>query len=262
MIFIFILLFFFVTILYLFFYYFSEEEIIQEQINFSKDENEIVNKFTKEYSETIIRPYVIGISGGSGSGKTYISNIIIKTIYEMFPDTGINDVSIINQDSYYFGGDDKTNYDIPTAIDFDLLKRNLEKLISGYSIDNPLYDFNCHKRKRETKRIYPTKIIIVEGILIFTEEKLRKLFDLKVFVSADAPTQIFRRIDRDTRERGRTITEVSERYHRDVWPSYKKYVLPSAKYADLLINNFSNSYIGHQVLLNHIVKTYQSLIDM
>lgn len=251
-----------ITVLYLLFYYYQEKENIREEINFSNDENAIVNKFIKEYSESIIRPYIIGISGGSGSGKTYISNIIMKTIIEMFPDTGKNDVIIINQDSYYFGGDYNTNYDIPSAIDFDLLKRNIEKLISGHPINNPIYDFNCHKRKRESIKIYPTKIIIVEGILIFAEEKIRNLFDLKVFVSADNPTQIFRRIDRDIKERGRTITEVSKRYHRDVWPSYKKYVLPSAKYADLLINNFSNSYTGHQVLLNHIIKTYKSLIDM
>lgn len=219
--------------------------------------NMIIDRFVMNYSSPIKIPYVIGICGGSGSGKTFISNLISETISKMFPDFR-NDIIILSQDSYYKGGDAQTNFDDPISIEFELLIKHLEQLISGKTIDCPIYDFTKHRRKKQTRKIIPGKIIIVEGILIFTQPKLRDLMNMKIFVSTDLPTQIFRRTIRDINERGRTIESVRERYVRDVGPSYEMYVLPSSRHADMIINNFNDCFVGPQIMLNHIITVLTS----
>lgn len=219
----------------------------------------IITKFVTDHTNPVRTPYIIGICGGSGSGKTFIAEMIVKTVKKMFPKSNGKDIIIISQDSYYKGGNAETNYDIPSAIDFDLLVKHLGQLKKGEQIKCPIYDFTSHTRKTETKRISCKKIIIVEGILIFTQEHLRNLFDMKIFVDADVPTQIFRRLDRDVAERGRCIKEVGQRYIRDVGPSYSEHVLPSSKYADMSINNTNGRYVGLQIMLNHIVRTTMNM---
>ena len=221
--------------------------------------NQLIEKFIKNYTKPIETPYTIGIFGGSGSGKTFVCEIIAGAIHKMFP-TNPNDIVIISQDSYYFGGNSKTNYDIPSAIDFKLLISHMHELINGNSIECPIYDFKTHSRKKETITIHPSKIIIVDGILIGTQEELRNYFDMKIFVNSKESTQVFRRLERDVKERGRTIEEVSERYQRDVAPSYQQYVLPSAQFADMIINNNNGEvYIGLEAVLNHIMTIYKNI---
>lgn len=222
-------------------------------------QDKIMNKFISTYATPINAPYVIGISGGSGSGKTFIADLITNTIKEIFPNSESARVTVISQDSYYRGGNADTNYDVPDAIDFDLLITHLRQLINGYAIDKPIYDFATHSRTKETVKIYPSSIIVVEGILIFTLEELRNLFNIKLFVSADEATQIFRRIVRDINERGRKLNEVHERYVRDVWPSYTEHILPSSKYADMIIDNFDDCFVGPQIMLNHIISIIKNM---
>ncbi|XWV25194.1 mg417 protein [Tupanvirus deep ocean] len=221
-------------------------------------EDAIISKFTETYDNPVKTPYIIGICGASGSGKSFIAKVISETIRKMFPKT-CAEIVIISQDSYYKGGDAETNYDVPAAIDFDLLVSHLQKLIYGESIECPIYDFSTHSRKKETNTINPCKIIIVEGILIFTQEELRDLFNMKIFIDAATPTQIFRRIHRDQSERGRNLHEIWQRYERDVWPSYSEYVSPSSKFADIIINNFNNCYVGPQIVLSHIINILRNI---
>ena len=153
------------------------------------------------------RAMLIGIAGGTGSGKSTFA----EGLRDLFP----NDVTIIAFDNYYKPQDDisfeerlKTNYDCPDALDTDLLIAQLEKLVSGDSIDIPVYDFCVHTRKSETERIEPRPIIIVDGILTFHDERLRAMFDLKIFADADADERILRRLRRDVRERGRVLDKL------------------------------------------------------
>lgn len=220
---------------------------------------DIISKFVTNYSSLIQTPYIIGICGGSGSGKTFIAELIVETIAEMYPSTYSEEITVISQDSYYRGGNTETNYDIPSSIDFDLLVEHLETLIKGKPIDCPIYDFTTHSRRKETIKLFPKKIIIVEGILILTQEKLRDLFNIKVFVNADISTQIFRRTKRDMQERGRSLDEISDRYERHVAPSYNEFVLPSAKHADMSINNFKGCFVGPQIMLNHIITIIKNI---
>lgn len=217
-------------------------------------ESVIIERFVSNYSASIKTPYVITVSGGSGSGKTFITSLIVKTIKKMFPvSVEAEDITILHLDSYYKGGSEDANYDIPSAIDFALFVSHLKELISGNSVECPIYDFSTHSRVKETKTIHPGKIIVLEGILLLIDEQIRNLSHLKIFINAGLSTQIFRRTKRDVKERGRTIDEVAARYQRDVEPSYHEYVSPSSRYADMIINNFDGSYVGHEVMLNHIV---------
>ena len=225
-----------------------------QQQNFLANEYDlIIKKFLQEYNKPVKTPYLIGVYGGSGSGKTFVSGVISDTIKYIFNNEECKNVVTISQDSYYKGGDADSNYDIPDAIDFDLLVNNIQKLLDGKPIDCPIYDFVSHKRKYETVRISPSKIIIIEGILICTNEKLRNLLNMKIFVDASESTQVFRRIKRDTADRGRTIDEVQHRYQRDVAPSYNQYVKPSAIYANMTINNNGENYVGIEAVLNHVI---------
>lgn len=193
-------------------------------------------------------PCIIGVCGGSCSGKTSSS----RKIMENFESLG-KKIALITQDSYYFSGNKDTNFDIPESIDFALLIFHLNELINGRSVEVPNYNFKTHSREIETTRVDPCNIIIVEGILIFAIDKLYKMFDLKVYVDAYPEIMIFRRLKRDVDERGRTIDEVREQYLKTVLPAYHLFVVPCIGRADIvLVNNEENSFVCLKILFNHI----------
>ena len=190
--------------------------------------------------------HVFGLVGQSCAGKS----VCVNTIKNSLPP---ENVTVLSQDSYYFSGNDETNYDVPEAIDFDLLIQHVKDLIAGKSIECPIYDFATHSRRKETTIVKSSKIIIVEGILIFTQKELLSLFDLKIYISAYPELALSRRLKRDVEERGRTIEEITERYFKDVLPSTKRYVEPSEDFSDIVLkNNTKDKFIGLQILLNHI----------
>lgn len=180
---------------------------------------------------------VIGIAGGTGSGKT---TVVKKIITELPTD----EVCVISQDSYYKKTDglsledrSKINFDHPRAIDFDLLIQHLKALKNGETIEQPIYSFVTHNRSKDTILLHPRKVIIVEGILIFNNETLRDLFDIKLFVHADADERLIRRIRRDIAERGRDIDEVLNRYQTTLKPMHEQFIEPTKNFADLIIPN-------------------------
>jgi len=181
------------------------------------------------------KPILIGITGGTGSGKSTVSKEIVKSIHE-------KNVAIIEQDSYYknqshlsFEERVKTNYDHPFAFDNELLIEHLRDLLDNKSIEKPIYDFEKHTRKEETITVEPKKIIMLEGILILNNEDIRNLCDIKIFVDTDSDVRVIRRIERDIKERGRTLDSVIEQYMSTVRPAHLQFVEPSKKYADIII---------------------------
>ena len=177
---------------------------------------------------------VIGIAGGTGSGKT----TLMKNLIEKFGDV----ITVLSHDNYYKRHDELTyeercqlNYDEPAALDTSLLVYQLDQLIHGQAIDCPVYDFALHNRSNETIHVVPRQVIIVEGIMIFADEDLRKLLDIKIFVDADADIRICRRIKRDVNKRGRSLESVITQYQQTVKPMHEKYVEPSKKYADIVV---------------------------
>lgn len=206
--------------------------------------------------------FVIGVAGPSCGGKTTVCNKIQEKILST---AGIDKYTIasISQDSYYGGGDSNTNYDVPNAIDFDLLIDHLKTLISGKAVNVPVYDFSKHKRSEKILTIQPAEIILIEGILIFSQEKLRDLCDLKVFVEADSVVCYTRRLKRDIKERGRSIEEVEQRYLDHVVPSCQNYINPSRFYANIsLINNTHGEFVGLDVLLAFIEMKLLKLLKL
>ncbi len=180
---------------------------------------------------------IIGIAGGTGSGK---STIVQKIMNELPKD----DVCVLSQDSYYKSNDHlsyeercKTNFDHPNAIDFDLLIKNVVDLKNGKEVKQPVYSFVTHTRQKETVAIYPRKVLIVEGILIFSNPKLLELFDIKIFIHADADERLIRRVRRDTEERGRDVAEVLSRYQSTLKPMHQQFIEPTKSYADIIIPN-------------------------
>lgn len=181
------------------------------------------------------KPIVIGITGGTGSGKSTVSKEIFKSIDD-------KNVVVIEQDSYYkdqsnlsFQERKKTNYDHPFAFDNDLLIEHLNMLIEGKVIEKPIYDFEKHNRKEESITVYPKDIIILEGILILYDERIRDLLDIKIFVDTDSDVRVIRRIMRDIKERGRSLDSVIEQYMNTVRPAHMQFVEPTKKYADIII---------------------------
>ncbi len=184
-------------------------------------------------------PMLIGIAGGTGSGKSTFADRLKK----FFP----NDITIISYDNYYKPQDHlsmeervKTNYDCPDALDTDLLVKHLRELLLGKCVDIPNYDFCVHTRKSEITSVSPTSVIILDGILTFHDERLRELFDIKIFVDADADERILRRLRRDVTERGRDIDGVINQYVNTVKIMHGIYVEPTKKYADIIINGGKN----------------------
>jgi uridine kinase len=180
---------------------------------------------------------IIGITGGTGSGKT----TVVKQIIDELPN---QDVTVISQDSYYKATDDltyeertKINFDHPRAIDFKLLVAHLIELRAGNSIDQPVYSFAAHNRTKDTIKTKPSKVIIVEGILIFSKRKVRELLDIKVFVHADSDERLIRRLRRDIQERARDMDEVLLRYQETLKPMHEQFIEPMKEYADIIIPN-------------------------
>ncbi|MCF0259947.1 MAG: uridine kinase [Erysipelotrichaceae bacterium] len=185
------------------------------------------------------KPYIIGIAGGSGSGKS--------TFAAHLKDSFAGDVVLIHCDNYYQPHDDISleerallNYDAPESIDFDLMARQLESLKNNEAIDSPLYDFAAHTRSDEVLHLEPAPVIIVDGILLFAVDELNDLMDLKIFVEADADERILRRTRRDVIERGRSLESVMDQYLNTVKPMHNKYVEPSKVNADLIVNGGRN----------------------
>ena len=180
---------------------------------------------------------VIGIAGGTGSGKTTVVNQIIQELPE-------DEVCVISQDSYYkdtshllFDERTKINFDHPKAIDFDLLVSHLKELKKGNPIEQPIYSFVEHNRTDETVTTHPKKVIIVEGILILTHTDIRELFDIKLYVHADSDERLIRRLRRDMTERGRDLDEVLNRYQNTLKPMHQQFIEPTKEFADIIIPN-------------------------
>src|SRR5215467_380749 len=178
---------------------------------------------------------ILGISGGTGSGKTTVAQKIIRSV-------GASSVVYLPQDSYYRNLGDmpidlrhNVNFDHPDAFDTDLLINHIEALRAGESIDQPVYDYPTHSRKTEVIHVEPRPVIILEGLLVLVNPQLRQLMDLKIFVDADADIRFIRRLDRDVHERGRTVESVITQYMATVRPMHLQFVEPSKRYADVII---------------------------
>ena len=196
---------------------------------------------------------VIGIAGGTGSGKTTLMNNLIEAFR--------NDVTILSHDNYYKRHDDltyeercKLNYDEPAALETDLMAYHLDQLRHGKPIDCPVYDFTQHNRSNETIRIEPKKVIIVEGILIFENKPLRDLMDIKIFVDTDADVRLCRRIKRDVNKRGRTLESVLTQYQETVKPMHEKYVEPSKRFADIVVPEGGKNLVALDMIMGRIVR--------
>ena len=194
---------------------------------------------------------VIGIAGGTGSGKTTLMNRLIERFGA--------EVSILSHDNYYKRHDELSyeqrcllNYDEPDALETDLMARHLDRLRRGESIQCPVYDFTLHNRSDETVTIVPKKVIIVEGILIFTDKQLRELMDIRIFVDTDADVRLCRRIKRDVNKRGRTLESVLEQYQNTVKPMHEMYVEPSKKYADIVVPEGGKNLVALDLIMGRI----------
>jgi uridine kinase len=195
---------------------------------------------------------IIGICGGTGSGKTTVAQKIIASI-------GDPNVIYLQQDSYYrdLGGmpldlRHRVNFDQPDAFDNELMVNHLKALRAGESIERPIYDFVAHSRKPETIRIKPFPVVIVEGILIFFDARMRDLMDLKIFVDCDADIRFVRRLERDLRERGRSVESVIEQYVTTVRPMHEQFVAPSMRYADIILPEGGFNDAGIDVITGKI----------
>jgi len=178
---------------------------------------------------------VIGIAGGTGSGKTTVANVILERV-------GKEHISYLPHDAYYrelsdLPPDQKAavNFDHPDSLETELMIKHIHKLINGYSVELPIYDFSTHSRTGKTIRVDPKRVIIVEGILIFAEPELRKLFDVKLFVDTNADVRFIRRLQRDIAERGRTTEMVIHQYLTTVRPMHLEFAEPSKRYANVII---------------------------
>jgi len=197
---------------------------------------------------------IVGIAGGTGSGKT----TVVKKVMERLPN---EDVIVIPQDAYYKDNGQipleerqKINFDHPDSLEFSLLIDHLEKLKKGQSIEMPIYSYLTCLRSKETITVNPARVVLVEGIMILVDSNLRKMLDIKVFVDADADDRLGRVIQRDIVERGRSVLMVLDRYHDTVKPSHLQFIEPSKRYADIIIPGGGENQVGIEVLISIIEK--------
>jgi uridine kinase len=198
------------------------------------------------------KPVVIGVAGGSGSGKTSVT----KAIYEHFKG---HSILILEQDFYYkdqshlpFEERLKTNYDHPLAFDNDLLIEHIEKLLRYEPIDKPVYDYALHTRSEEVIHVEPKDVIILEGILVLEDERLRNLMDIKLYVDTDADLRIIRRLMRDIKERGRSMDSVIEQYIKVVRPMHNQFIEPTKRYADIIIPEGGHNHVAIDLMVTKI----------
>ena len=195
---------------------------------------------------------VIGIAGGSGSGKSTITDILKKKFGD--------NVTVIKHDDYYLSQHDKTyeertriNYDSPDAFDTELMAEHLRMLKMGFAIDCPVYDYTQHDRSDQVKRIEPSEVLIIDGILVLADPRLRAFMDIKIFVDTDADIRILRRIRRDVNERGRSLDSVIDQYLSTVKPMHEMYVEPSKKYADIIIPEGGYNLVAMEMIENRVM---------
>ncbi|MGV2622187.1 UNVERIFIED_CONTAM: uridine kinase [Halobacillus marinus] len=198
------------------------------------------------------KPVVIGVAGGTGSGKTSVT----KSIIQRFTDKTL---LMLEQDYYYkdqshlpFEERLETNYDHPLAFDNDLLIEQLEQLIDQKPVEKPVYDYTRHTRSEETNHVDPKEVIIVEGILVLEDERLRDMMDIKVFVDTDADVRIIRRMMRDINERGRTLDSVIDQYINVVRPMHLQFVEPTKRYADIIIPEGGQNHVAIDLMATKI----------
>ena len=198
---------------------------------------------------------IIGIAGGTGSGKTTVVNKICEQFSQ-------EEVAVLSHDSYYFDSGDlsleerrRKNFDHPDSIEFDLMIEHVEKLKRGGAIEEPVYSFITCTRSVETKHVEPRHVLIIEGILCLTSKALRDLMDIKVFVDCDSDIRLSRVIQRDIRERGRNVEQVLARYQKTVRPSHLQFIEPTKRYADIIVPQGGKNKIAIQILTNHILQT-------
>jgi uridine kinase len=196
------------------------------------------------------RRILIGLAGGSGSGKTLVARTIVREL-------GSERVVVIDQDSYYknleqvpFRDREARNFDHPDAFDNDLLRQHLQALLEGHAIEQPVYDYAEHRRTNETRRISDHLVVVLEGILIFHDPELRALMDIKLFVDADSDVRLIRRLRRDLIERGRSVDSILRQYEESVRPMHMQFVEPSKRFADVIIPGG-----GHNKVAIDLVKT-------
>jgi uridine kinase len=198
------------------------------------------------------RPLVVGIAGGTGSGKTTVAHKLAAAMPN-------GRCVTIEHDAYYrdqahLSPEDraKTNYDHPDSLESNLLATHLRELRAGRAVDIPIYDFATHTRRRETRHLEPARVIIVEGILVFTEAVLREQLDIKIFVDTDADIRLIRRIRRDLEQRGRTFASVRDQYYATVRPMHIEHVEPSKRWADLIVPEGGDNKVALDVILGQL----------
>ncbi|MGS2775943.1 uridine kinase [Robertmurraya sp. GLU-23] len=198
------------------------------------------------------KPVVIGVAGGSGSGKTSVT----KSIYESFKG---HSILMLEQDFYYkdqshlpFEERLKTNYDHPLAFDNDLLIEHIERLLRYEAIDKPVYDYSVHTRSSDVIHVEPKDVIILEGILILEDERLRNLMDIKLYVDTDADLRIIRRLVRDIKERERSMDSVIDQYVNVVRPMHNQFIEPTKRYADIIIPEGGHNFVAIDLMVTKI----------
>ena len=185
--------------------------------------------------ENVVRPFLIGVAGGTCSGKTTVTERLVELV-------GSSHLALIKQDAYYidrahqpFDERTKANYDHPDAFDWNLTFDQLSTLLTGRGVDVPVYDYPNHTRASEVIRVEPTRIVVFEGILALYDQRLRELFDLRIFVDTDADVRLIRRLERDVRYRGRTPESIMRQYMTTVRPSHLQFIEPTKRHADVII---------------------------
>ena len=210
--------------------------------------------------EGTLKPLIIGIAGGSGSGKSTVARKVAEALREA-------SVAFLDMDAYYrdfsarpMEERKRINWDHPDAFDTELLARHLSRLCDGEAIDKPIYDFVAHVRSPRVERVEPADVVVIDGILLFADERVRALCDVKVFVDADADIRLIRRLQRDTRKRGRSLDDVIRQYLETVHPMHQQFVEPSKRHADVIVPRGGHNAVAIEMIVAKIQRRLQARV--